>query len=179
MWRGLGFVIPFLIVGYVSILIRTLRLCLWVRWHECTHTWEKLYRCFQILNANYLIFQYWQTVSWIIGTNSFVNHWTKAEHEMISNTIAWDLCYMSSQKFSESMFSKFLCNNNLLYELQSTFRSGHSTEIHYYVITTYYTSCNQPWGQDTTEIHSYVITTYYTSCNQPLGQDTLKKYTVM
>ena len=50
---------------------------------------------------------------------------------MISTTIARYLFYLSSRKFSKSTWpalSKFLRNNNLLYELQSTFRPGYSTE---------------------------------------------------
>ena len=50
----------------------------------------------------------------------------------INKYVSPDICFTVLSKILEkyvaSSLSNFLCNNNLLYELQSTFGSGHSNE---------------------------------------------------
>ena len=75
-----------------------------------------------------------------ISTNSFPNHWKIAKvtplhkggaRKDINNYRSISVLPVLSkilEKHVANSLSKFLCSNNLLYELQSAFRPGHSTE---------------------------------------------------
>ena len=82
----------------------------------------------------------WKLLNLSISTNSFPNHWKIAEVTPLHKGAAWNdsnnyrpipiLPILSKilEKNVASSLSFFLRDNKSLYELQSAFRSGHSTE---------------------------------------------------
>jgi len=95
---------------------------------------RKLHRCLQTQRP------LCKLLNLSISTNSFPNHWKIAKVTLLHNGGARNdsnnyrpisvLPILSKilEKHVASALSVFLRDNNLLYELQSVFRSGHSTE---------------------------------------------------